>query len=142
MVVSLSVVSAQSGSKLKCIQGQMALYGEKSSPVVDRPVSGPRQQFLICRVGVAEHRASRRVTILVLSLPPEDQQMQVNCDFTSGMAEDIRLLQESKRGEREGKRRWVINGGKLVEMGEKWVRGRQRPVFAQAVVGEKVAIHR
>ena len=58
------------------------------------------------------------------------------------MAEDIRLLQESKRGEREGKRRWVINGGKLVEMGEKWVRGRQRPVFAQAVVGEKVAIHR
>ena len=38
--------------------------------------------------------------------------------------------------------RWVINGGKLVEMGEKWVRGRQRPVFANAVVGEKEAIHR
>ena len=26
------------------------------------------------------------------------------------------------------------------EMGQKWVRGRQRPVFAKAVVGEKVAI--
>ena len=104
MVVSLSVVLAQLGSKLKCIQGQMALDGENSSPVVDRPVSGPRQQFLICWVGVAEHRASWRVTILVLSLPPEDQQMQVNYDFTSGMAEDIRLLQEGGKGGEMGER--------------------------------------
>ena len=118
MVVSLSVVLAQLGSKLKCIQGQMALYGEKSSPVVDRPVSGPRQQFLICRVGVAEHRASRRVTILVLSLPPEDQQMQVNCDFTSGMAEHIRLLQEGGKGGEMGDK-WRKIGGNGREMGER-----------------------
>ena len=39
--------------------------------MVDRPIPWTRQQFLVCRIGVAENRALRRVAVLVLPLPPE-----------------------------------------------------------------------
>ena len=39
--------------------------------MVDRPVPGTWQQFLVRRVGVAENRALRGVAVLVLPLPPE-----------------------------------------------------------------------
>ena len=49
----------------------LALFTDKISPVVDRPVPRTWQQFLVRRIGVAENRALRRVAVLVLPLPPE-----------------------------------------------------------------------
>ena len=49
----------------------LALLFHQISPVVDRPIPGTWQQFLVRRIGVAENRALRGVAVLVLPLPPE-----------------------------------------------------------------------
>ena len=86
--------------------------------MVDRPVPRSRQEFLIRRVGVADHRAAGRVPGLVLPLPPV-------CNQLIKTAKDTALF--------SGR----CKGGKLGEMGER--DGRQGALFApELFVGEQL----